>query len=61
MSILIEVFVSDADCYDFEGRFRRHFPRTSNDFALVMLKGPSLAADIAVSCERPAVCAARAG
>jgi hypothetical protein len=24
---------------DFEGRFRRHFPRRSNDFTLVVLKG----------------------
>jgi hypothetical protein len=24
---------------DFEGRFRHHFPRRSNDFALVVLKG----------------------
>jgi hypothetical protein len=24
---------------EFDGRFRRHFPRRSNDFALVVLKG----------------------
>ena len=28
-----------ADSNDFEGRFRRHFPRRSNDVALVVLKG----------------------
>jgi hypothetical protein len=28
-----------ADSNDFEGRFRRHFPRRSNDFTLVVLKG----------------------
>jgi hypothetical protein len=28
-----------ADSNDFDGRFRRHFPRRSNDFALVVLKG----------------------
>jgi len=30
---------TDRDSNDFEGRFRRHFPRRSNDFALVVLKG----------------------
>jgi hypothetical protein len=29
----------DTDSNDFNGRFRRHFPRRSNDFALVVLKG----------------------
>jgi hypothetical protein len=28
-----------ADGNDFDSRFRRHFPRRSNDFALVVLKG----------------------
>jgi hypothetical protein len=28
-----------GDSNDFEGRFRRHFPRRSNDFTLVVLKG----------------------
>jgi hypothetical protein len=30
---------STTDSNDFNGRFRRHFPRRSNDFALVVLKG----------------------
>ena len=30
---------STTDSNDFDGRFRRHFPRRSNDFALVVLKG----------------------
>jgi hypothetical protein len=29
----------DRDSKDFEGRFRCHFPRRSNDFTLVVLKG----------------------
>jgi hypothetical protein len=31
--------MADADSNDFDDRFRRHFPRRSNDFALVVLKG----------------------
>src|SRR5947209_5929408 len=30
---------TDGDSNDFERRFRRHFPRRSNDVALVVLKG----------------------
>jgi hypothetical protein len=30
---------TQADSDDFEARFRRHFPRRSNDVALVVLKG----------------------
>ena len=30
---------TDADSYDFDSRFRRHFPGRSNDFSLVVLKG----------------------
>ena len=30
---------TDGHSNDFEGRFRRHFPRRSNDVALVVLKG----------------------
>jgi hypothetical protein len=30
---------STTDSNDFDGRFRRHFPRRSNDFALVVLNG----------------------
>jgi hypothetical protein len=44
--ILIEVFVSDADSNDFEDRFRRHFPRRSNDLTLVVLKGHLLLEEI---------------
>jgi hypothetical protein len=28
-----------ADGNDFDSRFRRHFPRRSNDFTLIVLKG----------------------
>lgn len=31
--------MADVDSNDFESRFRRHFPRRSNDIALVVLKG----------------------
>jgi hypothetical protein len=30
---------TNADSNNFDGRFRRHFPRRSNDFTLVVLKG----------------------
>jgi hypothetical protein len=38
--------VSDADSNDFEDRFRRHFPRRSNDLTLVVLKGHLLLEEI---------------
>jgi hypothetical protein len=33
---------TNADSNNFDGRFRRHFPRRSNDFTLVVLKGQLL-------------------